>query len=121
MNDRSRSVDEVLTATRAVRKRIDFERSVPRQLLLECLEIAVQAPTGSNRPGLAARVRLRPAKKQVIARLLRPIVRRLRELQGRWLSSGASDRSRCHHALGELVGAAHCSPFESPLPARQML
>lgn len=41
--------DELLTTTRAVRKRLDFARPVPRQLLLECLEIAVQAPTGSNR------------------------------------------------------------------------
>ena len=43
--------DEVLTTTRAVRKRLDLARPVPRELLLECLEIAVQAPTGSNRQG----------------------------------------------------------------------
>jgi nitroreductase len=43
------SPDEVLTTTRAVRKRLDLSRPVPRELLLECLEIAVQAPTGSNR------------------------------------------------------------------------
>jgi nitroreductase len=41
--------DELLTTTRAVRKRLDLARPVPRDLLLECLEIAVQAPTGSNR------------------------------------------------------------------------
>jgi len=41
--------DEVLSTTRAVRKRLDFERPVPRELLLECLQLAVQAPTGSNR------------------------------------------------------------------------
>jgi len=43
------SADEVLTTTRAVRKRLDFDRPVPRELLLECLQVAVQAPTGSNR------------------------------------------------------------------------
>ncbi len=43
------SSDEVLSTTRAVRKRLDFERPVPRELLLECLQLAVQAPTGSNR------------------------------------------------------------------------
>lgn len=43
------TADEVLTTTRAVRRRLDFGRPVPRELLLECLEIAVQAPTGSNR------------------------------------------------------------------------
>jgi nitroreductase len=42
------SVDEVLTTTRSVRKRLDFEQPVPREALLECLELAIQAPTGSN-------------------------------------------------------------------------
>jgi nitroreductase len=45
------SVDEVLTTTRSVRKRLDLERPVPREVLLECLELAVQAPTGSNAQG----------------------------------------------------------------------
>jgi nitroreductase len=47
----SLSVDEVLTTTRSVRKRLDFEKPVPRQVLLECLELALQAPTGSNQQG----------------------------------------------------------------------
>ncbi|MCB2047702.1 MAG: nitroreductase family protein [Novosphingobium sp.] len=42
------SVDEVLTTTRTVRKRLDVTRPVPRELLEECLEIALQAPNGSN-------------------------------------------------------------------------
>jgi nitroreductase len=45
------SVDDVLTNTRAVRKRLDFEKPVPREVLLECLELALQAPTGSNSQG----------------------------------------------------------------------
>lgn len=40
-----------LTTTRAVRKRLDFDRPVPRELIMECLEVAVQAPTGSNSQG----------------------------------------------------------------------
>ena len=45
------SVDDVLTTTRSVRKRLDFEKPVPREVLLECLELALQAPTGSNSQG----------------------------------------------------------------------
>jgi nitroreductase len=45
------SFDEVLTTTRSVRKRLDFEKPVPREVLLECLELAIQAPTGSNAQG----------------------------------------------------------------------
>jgi nitroreductase len=41
--------DEILTTTRAVRKRLDTTRPVPREVLEECLEIALQAPNGSNR------------------------------------------------------------------------
>ncbi len=42
------TTDEMLRTTRAVRKRLDFDRPVPESLLRECLEFAVQAPTGSN-------------------------------------------------------------------------
>lgn len=41
------SVDEVLTTTRAVRKRLDFDRPVDFSLVRECLDLAVQSPTGS--------------------------------------------------------------------------
>ena len=42
------SIDHLLTTTRSVRKRLDFERPVERKVLEECLELALQAPTGSN-------------------------------------------------------------------------
>jgi nitroreductase len=40
--------DEVLTTTRTVRKRLDLTRPVPMPLIRECLELALQAPTGST-------------------------------------------------------------------------
>lgn len=42
------ATDALLTTTRAVRKRLDLDREVPRELLLECVRIAQQAPTASN-------------------------------------------------------------------------
>ncbi len=45
------SADELLKTTRAVRKRLDFDREVPDDLLRECVEYATQAPTGSNAQG----------------------------------------------------------------------
>ena len=45
------SADEVLMTTRSVRKRLDFDRPVEREIVMECLDIALQAPTGSNRQG----------------------------------------------------------------------
>lgn len=41
--------DELLTTTRAVRKRLDLSRPVGRDVIEECVSIALQAPTGSNR------------------------------------------------------------------------
>ena len=43
--------DGVLTTTRSVRKRLDLEKPVEREVVEECLEIALQAPTGSNTQG----------------------------------------------------------------------
>lgn len=40
--------DALLSTTRAVRKRLDLDRPVPRQVIEQCLQLAVQAPTASN-------------------------------------------------------------------------
>lgn len=42
------SLDELLATTRSVRKRLDLTRPVEPALIQECLEMAVQAPTGAN-------------------------------------------------------------------------
>lgn len=42
------TVDEVLTTTRSVRTRLDFTRSVERQVIEECLTAAQHAPSGGN-------------------------------------------------------------------------
>jgi nitroreductase len=43
------AADRLLTTTRAVRRRLDLERPVERQVLLDCIDVAQQAPTGGNR------------------------------------------------------------------------
>lgn len=42
------SVDEALTTTRAVRLRLDLERPVDHQIILDCIDVAEQAPSGGN-------------------------------------------------------------------------
>jgi len=42
------TVDELLTTTRAVRKRLDLTRPVGREVIIECIRLAMQAPTASN-------------------------------------------------------------------------
>lgn len=40
--------DQLLSTTRAVRRRLDFDRPVPDDLVRECVAMALQAPSGSN-------------------------------------------------------------------------
>lgn len=42
------TVDELLTTTRAVRKRLDLNRPVPRHVILDSLRIATQAPSAAD-------------------------------------------------------------------------
>jgi len=63
------SADSLLTTTRAVRKRLDFDRPVNPQLIRECLEVALQAPSGSNSQGWHFVVVTDAAKRQRIGEL----------------------------------------------------
>lgn len=65
------SIDELLTTTRSVRKRLDFDEPVPRELVMECLELALQAPTGSNAQGWQWMFVDDPAKKKALADIYR--------------------------------------------------
>ena len=67
------SVDYILTTTRSVRKRLDFSRPISREVLEECLEIAIQAPTGGNRQEWEFIFVTDEDKKTAIADLYRPI------------------------------------------------
>jgi nitroreductase len=59
--------DELLTTTRAVRKRLDFTRPVERHVLEECLTIAQQAPTPCNLQNWHFVVVTDPGKRMALA------------------------------------------------------
>jgi nitroreductase len=61
--------DHVLRTTRAVRRRLDLDRPVPREVVLECLRLAVQAPTASNAQDWRWLVVTDPRKRAALARL----------------------------------------------------
>lgn len=48
MNTLNLTAEELLSTTRAVRKRLDFEKPVSEALVKECMKVALQAPTGGN-------------------------------------------------------------------------
>jgi len=63
------SAEELLLTTRAVRKRLDFDRPVAPELIRECLDIALQAPSGSNAQGWHFVVVTDESKRKAIADL----------------------------------------------------
>jgi len=63
--------DQLLTTTRAVRKRLDFDRPVELSVIRECLEIALQAPSGSNAQGWHFLVVTDPGKRKQIGDVYR--------------------------------------------------
>ncbi len=65
------SPDELLTTTRSVRKRLDLSRPVPMALIRECLEIALQAPSGSNAQSWHWIVVTDPAQRTAIGEVYR--------------------------------------------------
>jgi nitroreductase len=65
------SVDKLLTSTRSVRQRLDLSRPVEPEVIEQCLEIAVQAPSGSNICRYHFLVVTDPALRSAIAGLYR--------------------------------------------------
>ena len=65
------SADEVLTTTRAVRRRLDLRRPIEPNLLRECLSVALQAPSGGNDQGWQFVVVTDPPTRAAVADLFR--------------------------------------------------
>src|SRR5437868_14058386 len=74
------SIDTLLTTTRSVRKRLDLSRPVEPEVIRECLELALQAPTGSNSQGWHFVVVTDPGQRQALATLYRKGAALYREL-----------------------------------------
>lgn len=63
--------DELLSTTRAVRKRLDLTRPVEREVIEECLAMAQQAPSGSNAQNWDFVIVTDPAKRAALGELYR--------------------------------------------------
>lgn len=62
-------IDHLLTTTRSVRKRLDFTKPIEPEVIERCIEIATQAPSGSNTQGWRFMVVTDPEKRAAIAEL----------------------------------------------------
>ena len=99
------SPDELLTTTRTVRKRLDLTRPVPLDLVRECLEVALQAPSGSNRQGWHWMVITDEKRRRVIGDYYRQSVMSYLKSSGAAASLFADDpeRSAVQRRVGDSV------------------
>ena len=65
------TINEMLTTTRSVRKRLDFSKPVSRQIIEECIAAAQQAPSGGNLQTWGFVVVTEPQKRAALADLYR--------------------------------------------------
>jgi nitroreductase len=99
------SPDELLTTTRTVRKRLDLTRPVPLDLVRECLDVALQAPSGSNRQGWHWMVITDENRRRVIGDYYRQSVRSYLNSSGSATALFADDpeRSAVQRRVGDSV------------------
>lgn len=76
------SVDTVLATARSVRRKLDFDRPVPRDVILECIDIATQAPTGLGGESWRFVVVMDPEKKRAVARIYGEVLDELAAARG---------------------------------------
>jgi nitroreductase len=81
-------VDRLLTTTRTVRKKLDFERDVPTDLLLDLIDVAEQAPSGSNQASRRWLIIRDPSTKKELAEIYRDAGAVLRTLAGTGAAAG---------------------------------
>jgi nitroreductase len=108
--------DQLLTTTRAVRKRLDFGRPVPDDLVRECVATAFQSPSGSNNPTMQFVVVRDEAKRRAIGDVYRQCFAAYKSMDGVYAGSieKGSDQANAQQQrvassadyLGEHMGEA---------------
>jgi nitroreductase len=110
------SPDELLSTTRAVRKRLDFERPVDDELVRECVSLAMQSPSGSNNPTMQFVVVRDAAKRAALGEIYRQCYGIYQGMDGVYVGSikkeGRAEQAQQDRVatsadfLGEAMGSA---------------
>jgi nitroreductase len=107
--------DQLLSTTRAVRKRLDFTRPVPDDLIRECVALALQAPSSSNVLTMRFVVVTDEQKRRAVGEVYRQCYAAYRESSsyaGRQVKPDAADQAQQARVaesadfLGERMGEA---------------
>ena len=105
------SVDETLATTRSVRRRLDLERPVDPQIILDCIDIAEQAPSGGNQGSRRWIVVREPAMKAKLAEIQL-------EAAGRWMIEMRDKLAGTEHPQARVMeSAAYLAEHLAEVPA----
>ena len=105
------SVDETLATTRSVRRRLDLERPVDPQIILDCIDIAEQAPSGGNQGSRRWIVVREPAIKAKLAEIQL-------EAAGRWMIEMRDKLAGTDHPQARVMeSAAYLAEHLAEVPA----
>lgn len=100
------SIDELLTTTRSVRKRLDLTRPVEPEVIRECLELALQAPTAGSGENWHFVVVTDPSQREALAALYRKGARSVgMEKKAEQAIAGAVDEKEAA-TLARSIGSA---------------
>jgi len=103
--------DELLATTRAVRRRLDLDRAVPRDVITQCLELAVQAPTGGNSQSWRWMVVDDENKRKALAELYRDSAAGYLKAAGQHAAErGQKQTARVYDSANYLVDILHRVP-----------
>ena len=102
------AVDEALTTTRAVRLRLDLDRPVDHQMILDCIDVAEQAPSGGNQGSRRWIVVRDQATKDRLAELYM-------ESAGNWMVDTRDRLEGTGHPQERVMKSAASSSAEPPI------
>lgn len=94
--------DRLLSTTRAVRKRLDFERRVPDEVLFDCIDVAEQAPSGGNYASRRWLVIRDQALKDQLAALYQRSATPLQDMRDQ-IAAGGGAQEKTWSSSGHLV------------------
>jgi nitroreductase len=109
--------EQLLTTTRAVRRRLDLDRPVDPELIRKCVRIAIQAPSGSNRQPWQFIVVTDPDQRAGLADVYRrgfEPYQASEEFRG-WLVGGETPQERSQQRVAE--SARHLAEHLHRVPA----
>ncbi len=102
--------DRLLSTTRAVRRRLDLERPVEREVILDCIRLSQQAPTASNSQGWRWVIVTEPGLRKSLAELYRKIATTALPWGRRKFAEGNRQTERVYDSAAWLAEHLHEVP-----------